>query len=80
MALLQIVLNNADKPKEINFKGLTDLVTTVDEASERAILDTIQQEFADHAILGEEGGVFGKIMLILNTVFFRFYDFRKHIF
>eukprot|EP00210_Caulerpa_lentillifera_P005259 g5026.t1 len=54
-----IVMENADKPKDISFKGLTDLVTTTDETSEKAILDTIQRAFPDHAILGEEGGVFG---------------------
>lgn len=52
-------MENADRPKEINFKGLTDLVTTTDQNSEHAILQVIQKEFPDHAILGEEGGVSG---------------------
>ena len=51
----------ADKPKEINYKGLTDLITATDEKSEASILKVLRQEFPDHAILGEEGGVSGHI-------------------
>ena len=52
-------MDNADRPKMIDYKGLTDLVTETDRNSENAILDVIRKEFPDHAILGEEGGVSG---------------------
>lgn len=55
----KVVRDSLDKPKNISFKGETDLVTDVDKASEAAILDFLQREFPDHAFLGEEGGVSG---------------------
>jgi myo-inositol-1(or 4)-monophosphatase len=51
-----IVRDAVDKPRNITFKGATDLVTDTDKASEEAILAVIRREFPDHAILGEEGG------------------------
>lgn len=54
-----IVLDAVDKPRNISFKGATDLVTDTDKASEEAILNIISEAFPDHAILGEEGGVSG---------------------
>lgn len=54
-----IVLDRVDKPRSISFKGATDLVTDTDQASEDAILSVIQDAFPGHAVLGEEGGVFG---------------------
>ena len=53
-------MDYADKPKKISYKGLTDLITTTDETSEASILKVLRQEFPDHAILGEEGGVSGR--------------------
>lgn len=55
----QVVLNAVDKPRRINFKGVTDLVTDTDQASEDATLAVIRKAFPEHAILGEEGGVSG---------------------
>ncbi|KAG7672711.1 hypothetical protein Ndes2526B_g08758 [Nannochloris sp. 'desiccata'] len=54
-----IILDAVDKPRNISYKGATDLVTDTDKASEDAILKIISEAFPDHAILGEEGGVFG---------------------
>lgn len=43
-------------PREIRFKGAIDLVTEMDVASEKLILDAIRTSFPDHAILAEESG------------------------
>ena len=42
--------------QQIKYKGEVDIVTDVDEASERLIVDRIHQYFPDHQILGEESG------------------------
>ena len=39
-----------------NKEGINNLVTEADHASERAIIDTIQESFPDHFILSEEAG------------------------
>lgn len=41
---------------KIQEKGVNDLVTWVDHAAENAIIETIQQAYPTHAILGEETG------------------------
>ncbi len=41
-------------------KGIADLVTDADIASEAVILKTLQAAFPDHAVLAEESGVTGK--------------------
>ncbi|MCS7050275.1 MAG: inositol monophosphatase [Thermomicrobium sp.] len=41
--------------RDIQFKGAVDLVTDVDVASERLIVETIRAAFPDHALLTEEG-------------------------
>lgn len=40
---------------EIRYKGDVNLVTEVDLASERLIIETIRSAFPDHAVLSEEG-------------------------
>ena len=55
----QVVRAALDKPRNISFKGATDLVTETDGASEAAILEVLRAAFPGHAILGEEGGVSG---------------------
>jgi 3'-phosphoadenosine 5'-phosphosulfate (PAPS) 3'-phosphatase len=60
LACLQIILEAVDKPRNVQFKGATDLVTDTDTASEAAILAVIQGAFPGHAVLGEEGGVTGE--------------------
>lgn len=42
------------KPKEIDFKGAIDLVTSVDRESERKVVEIIQRNFPDHSVLAEE--------------------------
>lgn len=39
-----------------NKEGVNNLVTEADHAAEKAIIDTIQKDFPDHFILGEESG------------------------
>lgn len=42
-----------DKPRNIQFKGATDLVTDTDQAAEDAILAVIRSSCPNDAILGE---------------------------
>jgi myo-inositol-1(or 4)-monophosphatase len=42
------------QPKEIDYKGAIDLVTSVDRESERKIVEIIRRNFPDHSILAEE--------------------------
>ncbi|KAL3523001.1 hypothetical protein ACH5RR_015835 [Cinchona calisaya] len=55
----QVVMDAVNKPRNITYKGLTDLVTDTDKKSEAAILDIVRKNFQDHLILGEEGGLIG---------------------
>ncbi|WVZ18459.1 hypothetical protein V8G54_005781 [Vigna mungo] len=56
---LQVVMEAVNKPRNITYKGSTDLVTETDKMSEAAILEVVKKNFDDHLILGEEGGVIG---------------------
>lgn len=47
------------KPIKITKKGIMDLVTEADVASEESIIATIHEVFPDHAILAEESGASG---------------------
>ncbi|KAJ1408810.1 P-loop containing nucleoside triphosphate hydrolase [Sesbania bispinosa] len=51
--------NVVNKPQNITYKGLIDLVTETDKMSEAAILEVVKNNFEDHLILGEEGGIIG---------------------
>jgi len=42
------------QPKEIDFKGAIDLVTSVDRESERRIVEILRRNFPNHSILAEE--------------------------
>ncbi|XP_028759280.1 phosphatase IMPL1, chloroplastic [Neltuma alba] len=55
----EVVMDAVNKPRNITYKGLTDLVTETDKTSEAAILQVVKKHFKDHLILGEEGGVIG---------------------
>ncbi|KAI3436907.1 Inositol-1-monophosphatase [Psidium guajava] len=55
----QVVMDAVNQPRNIFYKGLTDLVTETDKKSEAAILDVVRENFPDHLILGEEGGIIG---------------------
>lgn len=58
-ARFQVVRDALDKPRQIEFKGATDLVTETDKAAEAACLAVVQAQFPEHMVLGEEGGVMG---------------------
>jgi myo-inositol-1(or 4)-monophosphatase len=55
----QMTLGSFRQPLEIRHKGVIDLVTDVDEASESLIRERLTHHFPDHALLAEEGGTFG---------------------
>ncbi|KAH0719230.1 phosphatase IMPL1, chloroplastic [Solanum tuberosum] len=55
----QVVMDAVNKPRNVTYKGLTDLVTDTDKNSEVAILEVVRKNFPDHLILGEEGGIIG---------------------
>ncbi|XP_024008796.1 phosphatase IMPL1, chloroplastic [Eutrema salsugineum] len=55
----EVVMEAVNKPRNITYKGLSDLVTDTDKASEDAILEVVKKNFSDHLILGEEGGIIG---------------------
>ncbi|KAG9458718.1 hypothetical protein H6P81_003226 [Aristolochia fimbriata] len=56
----EVVMDAVNKPRNINYKGITDLVTDTDKNSESAILEVVRKNFKDHLILGEEGGIIGE--------------------
>lgn len=43
------------QPRDVEFKGIVDLVTDADRASETLIANQIRAAFPDHRIIGEEG-------------------------
>ncbi|MEP7257801.1 MAG: inositol monophosphatase family protein [Flavitalea sp.] len=47
---------NSKTLKVTNKEGINNLVTEADHAAERAIMETIQQQFPNHFILSEESG------------------------
>ncbi|XP_043690074.1 phosphatase IMPL1, chloroplastic [Telopea speciosissima] len=55
----EVVMDAVNKPRNVKYKGLTDLVTDTDKMSEAAILGVLKRNFSDHLILGEEGGIIG---------------------
>lgn len=50
----EIIRDNWQRPKSIDFKGAIDLVTTVDRESERKIVELLRSRFPSHSILAEE--------------------------
>jgi myo-inositol-1(or 4)-monophosphatase len=51
-----IQVEHLNRPHDIKLKGVSNLVTEVDVACERAIIESIQAKFPDHSFLAEEGG------------------------
>jgi myo-inositol-1(or 4)-monophosphatase len=51
----QLQLDGLERPPEIAFKGPRELVTAVDHACERLIIDRIQRAYPDHGYFAEEG-------------------------
>ncbi|KAH9319052.1 hypothetical protein KI387_020821 [Taxus chinensis] len=55
----EVVMEAVHKPRNIDYKGKTDLVTDTDRRSELAIQEVVKANFKNHLILGEEGGFTG---------------------
>ena len=51
-----IIISAAERPKQIDYKGATNLVTATDRESEAVITGIIRRQFPDHQILAEESG------------------------
>lgn len=43
------------KPRQVEYKGVTDLVTQYDKQAETLIVSALREAFPDHLIVGEEG-------------------------
>jgi myo-inositol-1(or 4)-monophosphatase len=54
-----LLRSRIDSIREVRHKGLVDLVTDVDVASEQLVRSAIAQAFPTHTVLGEEGGALG---------------------
>jgi myo-inositol-1(or 4)-monophosphatase len=54
-----LLRSRIDSIQEIRHKGVVDLVTDVDLASEKLVCSTLGNAFPSHTILGEEGGTLG---------------------
>uniref|UniRef100_A0A0D3F1A0 inositol-phosphate phosphatase n=1 Tax=Oryza barthii TaxID=65489 RepID=A0A0D3F1A0_9ORYZ len=52
----EVIMEAVNKPRNIHYKGVADLVTDTDKLSELVILEVVRKTFPDHLILGEEGG------------------------
>ena len=50
----KIIRDGWQQPKTIDYKGTIDLVTSVDQESERTIVNFIHGKFPEHSILAEE--------------------------
>ncbi|BAF07938.1 phosphatase IMPL1, chloroplastic [Oryza sativa Japonica Group] len=55
----EVIMEAVNKPRNIHYKGVADLVTDTDKLSESVILEVVRKTFPDHLILGEEGGLIG---------------------
>ncbi|KAH8492633.1 hypothetical protein H0E87_022010 [Populus deltoides] len=64
----EVVMDAVNKPRNITYKGLTDLVTDTDKMSEAAILEVVRRNFGDHLILGEEGRNHRRYIIRLSMV------------
>jgi myo-inositol-1(or 4)-monophosphatase len=49
-----IIRDNWELPKSVDYKGDIDLVTSVDREAERKIVEVIRRNFSHHSILAEE--------------------------
>ena len=50
----EIIRENWQRPRTIEYKGAIDLVTSVDREAERKILEILQRDFPEHSFLAEE--------------------------
>lgn len=53
----RILMDYYGKVRQIDYKGIGDIVTEADKASETLITQRLESLFPDHAILGEEFGM-----------------------
>jgi myo-inositol-1(or 4)-monophosphatase len=53
----KVLMDNFNKVTNASFKGRSDIVTEVDLASEKVILESIKTNFPNHSILSEEHGL-----------------------
>jgi myo-inositol-1(or 4)-monophosphatase len=51
-----LLKSRVGKIKNIDYKGAYNIVTDVDKASEKMIIEAIQKNYPDDGLLGEEGG------------------------
>jgi myo-inositol-1(or 4)-monophosphatase len=51
----ELLRRKLPRRREVNYKGLRDIVTDADVAAQAVIIDRIRAAFPDHAILAEEG-------------------------
>ncbi len=52
----EILLEGMTRTIEVGYKGRIDLVTEIDLASERAVMETLSRDYPDHGFLAEESG------------------------
>ena len=52
----RILVERLSDERDVQVKGLRDIVTDADLAAEEAVIQTIRAHFPDHALLTEEGG------------------------
>ena len=50
----ELILQNLGKVREVEYKSAIDLVTSVDRASENAIVSFLRERFPEHSIVAEE--------------------------
>jgi myo-inositol-1(or 4)-monophosphatase len=55
-----ILRDGYEKEHEVSYKGVIDLVTEVDHASESFLIGEITRQFPDHSMLAEESGGLGQ--------------------
>lgn len=51
----QILRENYNKPHQVSYKGVIDMVTEMDRESERLVTEMLRGAFPEYGILGEEG-------------------------
>ena len=52
----KIIQNSINENLIVSSKGYTNLVTDIDKAAEKTIIDGIKKEFPKHSIIAEESG------------------------
>jgi myo-inositol-1(or 4)-monophosphatase len=50
-----VLRDHYNKPHQISYKGIIDLVTEMDQESERLVTEMLRKSYPEYGILGEEG-------------------------